>query len=170
MPCEPAIPLLSIYLKESKNSSSRRYKYINLMLKLKLQYIGHLTPRANTLEKSLMLGKDWGQKEKGMTEDEMTGWHHWLKWHEFEQTPGDSEGQGSLACYSPWGHKKSDTTEWVAKMFMAALFTIAKIWKQPRCPSTGEWLKMWCVYALQYYLATKWNEILPSDEPRENDA
>ena len=43
-------------------------------------------------------GKIWGQEEKGTTEDEMVGWHHWLNGHEFEQTPGDSEGQGSLAC------------------------------------------------------------------------
>ena len=54
-------------------------------------------------------GKDWGQKEKGATEDEMVGWHHWLNGHEFEQTPGDSEGQGSPACCSSWGHKESDT-------------------------------------------------------------
>ena len=55
-------------------------------------------------------GKDWGQKEKGMTEDEMVGWHHWLHRHEFEQTQGDNEAQGSLACCSPWGPKESDTT------------------------------------------------------------
>ena len=48
---------------------------------------------------------------EGMTEDEIVGWHHWLSGHEFVQTPGDSEGQGSLACCSPWGHKKSDMTE-----------------------------------------------------------
>ena len=48
-----------------------------------------------------------------MTEDEMFGWHHRLNGHEFEQTPGDSEGQGSSVCYSPWGHKESDMTEWV---------------------------------------------------------
>ena len=47
-------------------------------------------------------GKDWRQKEKGMTENEMVGWHHWLSGHEFEQTLGDSKGQGSLAYYSPW--------------------------------------------------------------------
>ena len=49
------------------------------------------------------------QEEKGATEDEMVGWHHCLNRHEFEQTPGDSEGQGSLACCSPLGHKESDT-------------------------------------------------------------
>ena len=46
-----------------------------------------------------------------MTEDEMTGWHHRLNGHEFEQALGDGEGQGGLACCSPWGHKESDTTE-----------------------------------------------------------
>ena len=46
-----------------------------------------------------------------MTEDEVVGWHHQLNGHEFEQTPGDGEGQGNLACCSPWGHKESDTTE-----------------------------------------------------------
>ena len=56
-------------------------------------------------------GKDWGQEEKGATEDEMIGWHHWLSGHEFEKIPGDGEGQGSLACCSPWRCKESDTTE-----------------------------------------------------------
>ena len=56
--------------------------------------------------------KDW-RREKGMTEDEMVRWHHWLNGHEFEQAPGDGEGQGSLVCCSPWGHKESDTTEWL---------------------------------------------------------
>ena len=55
--------------------------------------------------------KDWRQEKKGMTEDEMVGWHHWLNGHEFEQAPGDSEGQGSLTCCSPWGCKESDKTE-----------------------------------------------------------
>ena len=55
-------------------------------------------------------GKDWRQEEKGTTEDKMVGWHHWLHGHEFEQTLGDSAGQGSLVCCSPWGHKESDTT------------------------------------------------------------
>ena len=54
-------------------------------------------------------GKDWGQ-EKVETEDEMVGWYHWLNGHKFDQTPGHSQGQGSLACCSPWGHKESATT------------------------------------------------------------
>ena len=57
-------------------------------------------------------GKDWRQEEKGTTEDEMVGWHHWLSECEFEQAPGNGEGQGSLVCCSPWGRKESVTTEW----------------------------------------------------------
>ena len=56
-------------------------------------------------------GKDWRQEEKGMTEHEMVGWHHWPYEHEFKQTLGVGEGQGSLACCSPWGHKESETSE-----------------------------------------------------------
>ena len=58
-------------------------------------------------------GKDWRQKEKGTTEDEMVGWHHQLNGHEFEQALGDGKGQGSLVCCNPWVHKESDTTEWL---------------------------------------------------------
>ena len=53
--------------------------------------------------------KDWEQEKKGMTEDQMVGWHHWLNAHEFEKAPGNGEEQGSLACCSPWGHKESIT-------------------------------------------------------------
>ena len=56
-------------------------------------------------------GKDWGQEEKGMTEDDMVGWHHWLNGLQFEHSLGDSEGQGSLAHCSPWGLEELDTTE-----------------------------------------------------------
>ena len=56
-------------------------------------------------------GKDWGQEEKGMAEDEMVGWYHWVDGHEFEQAPGVTDGQGSLACCSPCSCKESDTTE-----------------------------------------------------------
>ena len=80
------------------------------MLKLKLQYFGHLTRRADSLEKTLMLGKMEGRRRRG-TEDEMIGWHHRLDGHECDQAPGDSDGQGGLVCCSPWGHKESDTTE-----------------------------------------------------------
>ena len=56
-------------------------------------------------------GRDWGQEEKGMTEDEMAGWHHRLNGREFEWTPGVGDGQGGLACCDSWGRKESDTTE-----------------------------------------------------------
>ena len=55
-------------------------------------------------------GKDWRQEEKGMTEDEMVGWHHQCNGHKLGQTPADGEGQGSLTCWSPWGCKEVDTT------------------------------------------------------------
>ena len=55
-------------------------------------------------------GKDWRREEKGTTEDEMVEWYHWLNAHEFEQVPGVSVGQGSLACYSLWGRKELDMT------------------------------------------------------------
>ena len=58
-------------------------------------------------------GKDWGQEEKGMTEDEMVGWHHWLNGHGFGWTLGIGDGQGGLACCDSWGHKESNTTEWL---------------------------------------------------------
>ena len=81
-----------------------------LMLKLKLHTL------ATWYEELLIwkdpdTGKDWRQEEKGMTEYEMAGWHNWLDGHEFEQAPGVDDGQRSLACRSPWGHKESDTAE-----------------------------------------------------------
>ena len=66
--------------------------------------------------KSWLIGKDsdarrdWGQEEKGTTEDEMAGWHHWLNGCESQWTPGDGDGQGGLACCDSWGRKESDTT------------------------------------------------------------
>ena len=58
-------------------------------------------------------GKDWGQEEKGTTENEMVGWHHWLDGHEFEQALGVDDGLGNLVCCSPWGCNESDMTEWL---------------------------------------------------------
>ena len=82
-----------------------------LMLKLKLQYFGHLMWRANSFEKTLM--KDWGQEEKGTTEDEMVGWHHQLSGHGFGWTLAVGDGQGGLACCDSWGLKELDTTKWL---------------------------------------------------------
>ena len=61
------------------------------------------------------VGKDWRQEEKVMTEDKMVGWHHQFDGHEFEQTLGDSEGQGNLKCYSSWDHKELGMIEWLNK-------------------------------------------------------
>ena len=77
------------------------------MLKLKLQYFDHLMQRAS-LEKPLMLAKIEGRRRRGQ---QRTRWLDETNRHESEQTLGDGEGQGSLACCSPWGHKESDTTE-----------------------------------------------------------
>ena len=83
---------------------SPEYSMEGLLLKLKLQYFGHLMQRTNSLTKTLMLGKIKGKRRSGATENEMVGWH------EFEQALGDNEGQESLVCCSPWGHKELDTT------------------------------------------------------------
>ena len=86
------------------------YSLEGLMLKLKFQYFSHLMWRVNSMEKTLMLGKSEDRRRRGW-QSEMVGWHHWLSGHESEQAPGDSEGQGSLAGYSPWGSKELDMTE-----------------------------------------------------------
>ena len=67
--------------------------------------------RADSFEKTLMLGKIEGRSRRGATEDKMVEWHHRISGHEFEQTSGDSEGQGSLACCNLWGHKELDRIE-----------------------------------------------------------
>ena len=91
---------------------SPEYALEGLMLKLKLQHFGHVIQRTDSFEKT-QIWEDWRQEEKGRTEDEMVGWHHQLDRYEFEWTPGVGDGQGGLACCSPWGHKESDTTEWL---------------------------------------------------------
>ena len=83
------------------------YSLEELMLKLKLQYFGHLLWKTDSLERTLMLGKIEGRRRRG--QQRMI----WLDRHEFEQAPGVGDGQGSLACCSPWDHKKSDTIEWL---------------------------------------------------------
>ena len=77
-------------------------------------------------------GKDWGQEEKGMTEDEMAGWHHRLNEHEFGWTPGVGDGQEGLACCNSWGHKESDATEWLNwtdGCFCAVKDRIERLWQ-----------------------------------------
>ena len=84
---------------------SPEYSSEGLMLKLKLQYFGQLMQRTDSFEKTLMLGKIEGKEEKGLTVDEMVGWHPRLDGHEFEQAPGVGDGHGGLVCCSPWGHR-----------------------------------------------------------------
>ena len=84
------------------------YSLEGLLLKLKFQYFGYLG-KEPTQGKRLWCWERL-RKEEGAAEDEMVGWHHRLSGHEFEQAPGDSRGQRSLACCNPWGHKVSDTT------------------------------------------------------------
>ena len=74
------------------------YSLEGLMLKLKLQYFGHLMWRTNSLKKTLVLGKIEGRKRRGQTENEMVGWHHWLNGHEFEQSLGVGAGQGAWSA------------------------------------------------------------------------
>ena len=126
-----------------------------MMLKLKLQYCGHLMRRVDSLEKT-DAGRDWGQEEKGTTEDEMARWHRWLDGRESEWTPGVGDGQGGLACCDSLGHKESDTTEqlnWTeyhrtSKIVYSALkisyLGIVKIFQNSLCFSNVLMLEFWC--------------------------
>ena len=115
----------SVVLEKTLESSSdyKEIKPVNPKGNQSWIFIGRIDAEADTailwrpdgksqiLRKDPEVGKDWRQEEKKMTEDEIIGWHHQLDGHEFEQALGFGEGQGSLVCCSPWGHKESDTTE-----------------------------------------------------------
>ena len=73
-------------------------------------------------------GKDWGQEEKGTTEDEIAGWHHWLNGHEFGWTPGVGDGQGGLAYWNSWGFKELDMTEWLKWTELNWISIAVKFW------------------------------------------
>ena len=109
---------------------------------------GHLMRRADSLAKILMLGKTEGRRRRGW-QDEMVGWHHRLNGHECEQTLGDSEGQGSLACYSPWGRKESDTTERLNRK--TTLVTAKNVVIKPMISRLGH--RRHCAF----HLALSWN-------------
>ena len=100
------------------------YSLEGLMLKLKLQYSGHLMWRTDSVEKT-DAGKDWRQEERGW-HDEMVGWYHQLSGHEFVQTLGVGEGQGSWVCCSSWGHKELDRTEWLNNKWHLKMHTSVK--------------------------------------------
>ena len=82
-------------------------------LMLKCQYLWPLDAKNWLIGKDPDAGRDWGQEEKGMTEDEMAGWHHWLYGRESDWTPGVGDRQGGLACCNSWGRRESDMTEWL---------------------------------------------------------
>ena len=97
-------------------------------------------------------GKDWRQEEKGTTEDEIVGWHHWLDGHEFEQALGVGDGQGNLACYSSWGCKELKLTEqpnWT-ELRWTKLFDSSCIWEIGRESERIFWKHKPCLLHLQY--------------------
>ena len=97
-----------LFVMEILREINPEYSLEGLMLKLKLQYLGHLMWTSDSLEKSLLLGNIEGRRKRGLSKDEMAGWHHWCDGHELGQTSGDGEGQGGLVCCTPWGCKESN--------------------------------------------------------------
>ena len=96
--------------------------------------------------KDTAVGKDWRQEENGTTEVRMVGWHHRLDGHEFEQAPGVGDGQGSLACCSPWGSKESDTTErlnWTDRVLAISLNPGIQILQNLPCPKRYRDVCLW---------------------------
>ena len=110
-------------------------------------------------------GKDWGQEEKGTTEDEMVRWHHRLNGHKFEQTPGVGDGQGGLACCSPWGRKELDTTErlnWTDTIMQNCKVRMINMrsWSQTLCTALkNNWLK---------FRAKKWTDSSTANTAKGN--
>ena len=95
-------------------------------------------------------GRDWGQEEKGTTEDEMAGWHHRLDGHEFEWTPGVGDGQGGLVCCDSWGCKESDTTErlnWLTELLLTVLKPLDYLIFVKYCIKYGTLIKIWTLFS-----------------------
>ena len=119
--------------------------------------------------KDLDAGRDWRQEEEGTTEDEVVGWHHQLNGREFEQTLGVGDGQGSLACCSPWGHKELDLTEWLnwtadshkkqmsPLVILVVFFFFFLVWEDART---------WAHKVSWKYLAI-WRPVLPVSQSTE---
>ena len=122
-----------------------------MMLKLKLQYLGHLMRRVDSLEKT-DAGRDWGQEEKGTTEDEVAGWHHWLDGQESEWTLGVGDGQGGLACCDSCGRKESDMTErlnWTeGPSSQGYVFSCGHVWMWEMDCEKGWAPKNWCFWTV----------------------
>ena len=142
------------------------------MLKLKLQYFGHRIRRVDSLEKT-DAGRDWGQEEKGTTEDEMVGWHHWLDGHETEWTPGVGDGQGGLACCNSWGCKESDTTErlnwtepkdfllWASEWSWTSPLTSAQVQSQPQKKDLRDFLLGHQLMWVSHHVSMTTSEAIP---------
>ena len=108
---------------------SPKYSLEGLILKLKLQYFGHLIWRTDSLEKTLKVGKIEGRRRKGMTEDEMVGWHHQLDGHEFEQALGVGEGQRNLACWVHGGTKsQTGLSNWITTTKLPSPHPFFSMW------------------------------------------
>ena len=130
---------------------SKEIKPVNPKGNQPLIFIGRTDAEAPILwppdAKSQLVGKDpdagkyWRQEEKGTTEDEMVGWHHWLNGYEFEQALGDGEGQGSLAWCSLWGHKESNITEQLENNSCCGVASCYKLLNQ--CPICGRYQLFW---------------------------
>ena len=97
------------------------------------------------------VGRDWGQEEKGTTEDEMAGWHHWLDARESEWTPGVGDGQGGLACCDSWGRKESDTTERLNWTELSTGYIIVLVKFPNTCPTLSPY------FDLGVYLGKGWS-------------
>ena len=128
-----------------------------LMRKLKLQYLGHLIGEVPDS------GKDWGQKEKRVSEDEMAGQHHWCNERELGQTLEDIEGQEDLACCSPWGHKDLDTTGWLNNniSLWAITLWVHFLFPPSSYPNIG---------AVEEEEGSEWEQTLPLPPQLESDA
>ena len=131
----------------SQNQSFPEYMREGEMVREKIGWVGNLQLvtirglKCNSwlIEKDPDAGKDWGQ-EKVATEDEMVGWYRWLNEHEFEQTLRDSEGQGSLAWCSPWGHKESDMTEQLNNNRILTVGCLYLPWKERKSQKSRDFI------------------------------
>ena len=123
-PCSLKIPWTARSNQSILKEINLEYSLEGMILKLSLQYFGQLMWRANSLKKTDE-GKDWRQEEKGVTEDEMVGRHRRFNGNEYEQTPGDSEGQGSLACCSPPVTKSQiQLSDWTTKSLLERFLSL----------------------------------------------